>query len=162
MSNIRRSITALFTVSLLALGLGACTDTSEADKRTEMQAKKADPNRKTLEKANLAERIKRQEKPNAIGYVYVISFAKPFGYYVIKGKVSSSGSQLTPTDDIVRSCASGGCEFSVVDGAQDDGTFGQNDPGIFFFTSEGTMVETNLDYIYTDQPLDLDVPLLAK
>jgi hypothetical protein len=157
-----RKILAILAAVALVFGLAACSNDSESEARTQAQAAKADPNRKTLEKANLAERIKRQEQATKIGYVYLLNFGKPFGYYVIKGKVSSSGSQLTPEDDVIRSCGGGSCDWQVVDGAQDDGTFGTGDPGIFFFTTAGTMVETSIDYIYTDQPMDIDVPELGK
>jgi hypothetical protein len=73
--------------------------------------------------------------------------------------VSSTGSQLTPTDKVVQPCS--GCDRLVVDGAQDDGTYGQEDPGSFFFTTDGNLVETTLDTIYSTQPLTIDVPLLG-
>jgi hypothetical protein len=41
----------------------------------------------------------------------------------------------------------------VVDGPQDDGSYGSGDPGIFFFLTNGTKVVTSLDYIQTDQPI---------
>lgn len=110
----------------------------------------------SLEKQNLEERRKRDEDANRVGYVYLINYGKPFGYYVIKGKVSSSGSQIGPEQELV--CGSS-CE--VMDSAQDDGTYGSGDPGVFFFLSTGTKVETTLDYIYTDEPMAIDVPLLG-
>lgn len=116
----------------------------------------------TLEKTQLTERLKRQNKPTAVGYVYLLNFGKPFGYYTIKGKVSNAGSQLAP-EDAVYDDPSGDMSAGsvIVDGPQDDGTYGVGDPGIFFFTTEGTMVETSIDYIYTDQPMDIDVPKLG-
>lgn len=112
----------------------------------------------SLEVTNLKTKLKRENDPNAVRYVYLISFAKPIGYYVIKGKVSSSGSQLAPEDEYY-DC---GTECGVtLDSAQDDGTFGTGDPGIFFFTADGTMVSTTLDYIESDAPLPIDVPRLG-
>lgn len=160
MTRTRKSILALFAILALVFTSATSCDSDEYAQREQAQAEKSDPNRKTLEKANLAERIKRQEQATKIGYVYLLSFGKPFGYYVIKGKVSSSGSQLTPENDIVYVCS--GCDRAVVDGPQDDGTYGQGDPGNFMFTTEGTMVEFTIDYIYTDQPMDIDVPKLGE
>lgn len=152
----KKTMTAL-AAAALALTLVACGN-SKVDERNAAQEAKKSATKNSLEKANLSERIKRQERPTAIGYVYVLSFGEPFGYYVIKGKVSNSGSQLTPEQDVITHSYGN----LAVDGPQDDGTYGAGDPGIFFFTSQGTMVETSLDYIYSDQPLDLDVKLLAK
>jgi len=79
------------------------------------------------------------------------------GYYVTKGKISSSGSQATPEQDIHWTCGGTagyyGCQPVVVDGPQDDGSYGAGDPGIFFFLTNGTKVVTSLDYIQTDQPI---------
>ena len=51
-----------------------------------------------------------------------MSFAKPIGYYVVEGKVSSSGGQLTPEQDII--CRSSAESCQAVDGPFDDGTYG--------------------------------------
>ncbi|MFB7890283.1 hypothetical protein ACFCZ3_19755 [Cellulosimicrobium cellulans] len=114
----------------------------------------------SLEIKNLEEKLQRENDPSAIRYVYLISFAQPIGYYVIQGKVSSSGSQLAPEEEIVDPCRSSYCP-TVMDSAQDDGTFGSGDPGIFFFLADGTMVSTTLDYIESDAPLPIDVPRLG-
>lgn len=145
----------------LAMTAGSCDDGAAEQRNADNATVKQLQSGTSLEKTQLQERLKRQNKSTAIGYVYLLNFGKPFGYYVIKGKVSNSGSQLAPEQEIIKNCAT--CsERSVADGPQDDGTYGQGDPGIFFFTTSGTMVETSIDYIYTDQPMDLDVPQLAK
>jgi hypothetical protein len=76
---------------------------------------------------------------------------------VILGKVSSSGSQIGPEEEIVKRWSDG----YVLDSAQDDGTYGDGDPGVFFFTTDGMMVETSLDYVIADRPIELDVPRLG-
>lgn len=119
----------------------------------------ADQLRDSLERRNIRERLLRTNRPNAIGYVYVMSFGKIIGYYTIKGKLSSTQSQMT-TDQLELDHGSYG--QSVVSAPGDDGSYGANEPGIFFFTTEGAMVETNLDYVVADQPLPVDVPLLNK
>ncbi|MXQ56012.1 hypothetical protein [Shimazuella alba] len=156
--NRRNAIAALLLTGALALGTTAC-ETDDEKARKEQQSQKATG--ETLGKKNLREKLKREENPNAIGYVYLLSFGKPMGYYIVKGKVSSNGSQLTPQDEIVDTCGSDDCSV-VVDGPQDDGTYGNRDPGIFFFLSDGTMVTTSLDYVYTDRPIQaVNVPLLG-
>lgn len=155
MTRTAKIATALAAAALLLTG---CTTSKDDKARDAIQSQKATGN--TLEKQNLTEKRKREENPNAIGYVYLVSFGKPFGYYVTKGKISSNGSQLTPTDDVIWTCHSGDCSAVNVDGPQDDGSYGDKDPGIFFFTTDGTKVVTDLDYIHSDQPLAIDVPRL--
>jgi hypothetical protein len=153
--NRRNAIVALSLTAALALGATAC-DTDDEKDRKERQSQKATG--VTLGQKNLKEKLKREENPNAIGYVYLLSFGKPMGYYIAKGKISSSGSQLTPQDEIVDTDS----DDVVVDGPLDDGTYGDRDPGIFFFLADGTMVTTSLDYVYTDRPIQaVNVPLLG-
>lgn len=119
----------------------------------------ADKLRDSLERRNLKERLLRQNDPNKIGYVYILSFGKFLGYYTIKGKVSSTQSQMTTADLISKPC--GSCDRYVVQGPGDDGSYGPNEDGVFFFTTEGAMVQVSTDYIYSDQPINVgDVPEL--
>jgi hypothetical protein len=119
--------------------------------------------RDSLERRNLRERLLRFNKPNKVGYLYVMSFGKFVGYYVVKGKVSSVQSQMTTTVntwDCSRDCGD-----NIVPSIGDDGSFGPNEggeSGIFFFTVTGVMVETTLDWVYSDAPLKIDVPNLLK
>lgn len=116
----------------------------------------------SLERRNLRERLRRFNKPQKIGYLYIMSFGKFVGYYVVKGKVSSTQSQMTNTNQTWE-CADA-CE-TIVDSIGDDGSFGPNeggDRGIFFFTAQNVLVETTLDWIYSDQVLSIDVPNLLK
>lgn len=147
-------ITAVLASLALTGSLAACSST-EYEQRKKLQEETTLAN--SLEKSNLSEKLKRENDPNAVRYVYLISFAQPIGYYVIKGKVSSSGSQLAPEQEIIKRYSDG----YAVDSAQDDGTYGQGDPGIFFFLGDGTMVTTTLDYIEADAPLPIDVPRLG-
>lgn len=119
--------------------------------------------RDSLERRNLRDRLLRQNKPDALSYVYLLSFGKPLGYYSIKGKVSSTQSQMS-TDQLAIECpgqGSGACGLTV-NAPGDDGSYGQNEQGIFFFTTEGVMVTTSLDYIVSDSPVAFDVPELNK
>lgn len=155
-----KAIVAFVTLFMfVALSASACDDSTETQQRQEQQKQAA--NKKTLEKVNLQKKLDLEEDPNRLGYVYLVTFGKPFGYYAIKGKVSSNGSQLEPENlvDCPYSCTAP----VVIDGAQDDGTYGDGDPGIFFFTVDGTMVTTSLDYVYSSQPLPsaLEIPKLG-
>lgn len=115
------------------------------------------------ERRNLKERLLRQNNPNHVSYLYVLSFAQPLGYYVIKGKVSSTQSQMTTDNLVVDRCSGSTCPV-VVNAPGDDGSYGPNEDGIFFFTAAGVMVQTDLNYVVSDQPIPFgkfDVPKLG-
>lgn len=113
--------------------------------------------RDSLERRNVRERLLRTNKPNAIGYVYLLGMNGNYvGYYVIKGKVSSTQSRMT-ADQLVVDRYEGDV---VVSAPGDDGSYGANEPGIFFFTAEGAMVTTSMDYVVSDQPLPVNAPKL--
>lgn len=111
----------------------------------------------SLELANLREKLDRENDPESTRYLYLMNFGQIVGYYVTKGKISSNGSQIAPEQEL----AGANSTASVLDSAQDDGSYGAGDPGIFFFTTDGVMVVTSLDYIQSDEPLAIDVPRLG-
>jgi hypothetical protein len=171
----RTAIAAIVAVAALALaGCDSATPSKSAQRSTQQQTEDAfaqqqaavpypaDQLKDSLERRNIKERLLRTNQPNKIGYVYLLSFSgQPLGYYVIKGKVSSTDSQMTTTDLIVTNChTSGPCNDVTVPAPGDDGSYGPNEGGIFFFTTENAMVTTNLNYLYSDAPLPLDAPKL--
>jgi hypothetical protein len=100
-----------------ALSLGACTSKSDYEIRKEQNKTKL-IHGESMEQKNLKEKIRRDEaSADKIGYVYIMSFGKFIGYYTIKGKISSDGSQLNPQDDIICRYSSDSCQ--AVDGPQD-------------------------------------------
>jgi len=121
----------------------------------------ADQLRDSLERRNIRAKLLQENKPDAIGYVYLQSFGKALGYFVIKGKVSSNNSQMTTSTLVERHGDAGGGNLAY-DAPGDDGSYGPNEPGIFFFTTEGTMIKTNLDYAYSTQPIPFNVPKLNQ
>ena len=85
------------------------------------------------------------------------------GYYVIQGKVSSTGSQMTATQ-VVGNC-SDNCTGAVTDAIGDDGSYGPEEGGqfgVFFFTSAGTLVETDQPFLVSSTPIAIyaNVPQL--
>lgn len=166
---------AIAALSIALVALTACEDkpTSNAQKQGQKQTEQAFKQQSTavpypadllkdsLERRNLREKLLRQNKPNQIGYVYILSFGKFLGYYTIKGKVSSNQSQMTTDNLIAKADFGEGWESQVVNAPGDDGSYGENEPGIFFFTTEGALVQVSTDYIYSDQPINVgDVPEL--
>lgn len=152
--------TALIGILSITALTGCKTESADVKARNSLQDQ-SQSNGQSLELANLKEKRSREDDPNAQRYLYIYSFGQPIGYYVTKGKVSSNGSQIAPEQDLIRPYNESS-ERYVVDSAQDDGSFGDGDPGIFFFTADGTMVVTSLDYIQSDAPLPLNVPELKK
>jgi uncharacterized protein YceK len=116
------------------------------------------------ERRNLRERLLRQNDPDRIGYVYFVQFGKFMGYWTITGKVSSTQSQMTPSDLTEYACNDemSGCQAVIKEAPGDDGSYGANEPGVFFFTTEGAMVQLPEDsYVYADQPIAIgDIPEL--
>lgn len=152
MNTLKKLTVGLVGLTFGTLALAGCSGYTEYEER------KNDQNSVTLEDSlgiqNQEERLKREEDPNAIRYVYLMSFGNIIGYYTIQGKVSPAGTQLAPEQDIIRRGGNG----NVVDSAKDDGTYGASDEGSFFFTTEGVLIETTLDYIQSDSPIPIDTP----
>jgi hypothetical protein len=152
----KRFATLALIGGLTVGGLAACATPGEYEQRKAAQGNSQIKN--SLEKQNAEMKRDKEEDPNAIRYVYLLNYGINTGYYVAKGKISSSSSQVGPESEVIKYYGEG----FILDSAKDDGTYGAGDPGIFFFTTDGMMVETSLDYIVTDRPIALQgVPLLG-
>lgn len=168
---------ALIGAGVLAavfLGAGSCDAQSNATDDKARAARDAKSNstvlcgepKQSLECVNLAEKKRRDEDPTRITYVYTLSWTGEFiGYYVAKGKVSSNQSQMGPMDQVLeygcRNC-SGGFGNVVVEAPGDDGSYGPNEDGVFFFTPDGNKITWNGMYQQSDKPLSIKVPLLYE
>lgn len=116
-----------------------------------------------LDRKNLADRLRRNNNPNAISYLYVLSnTGNPIGYFVLKGKLTSTESSLLPTDSIIDACGNSTYCPEVVQGVGDDGTYGQNENAVFGFTAQGVMVTIRSEnWFQSDAPIALNVPDLT-
>ncbi len=102
------------------------------------------------------------EKP--LGYVVLmLEGVGVVGNYVIDGKVSSLNSFLTPDSEYYEQ-RYGSNGYTYGDGnnwlADVDGSYGENDTGIFFFTTDGKYIEWTGIYLYSDIPYIVDNPIL--
>jgi hypothetical protein len=150
--------TALATAAVAALVLTGCGPSDAQQAYKDRQAKQQQTTvSDSLALDNLGEKRDRENDPNTVRYLYLMNFGQIVGYYVTKGNITSNAAQIAPEQEVVKAYSDG----YVVDSAQDDGTYGDGDPGVFFFTADGTMVVTSLDYIQSDQPLAIDVPRLG-
>ena len=94
------------------------------------------------------------EKP--LGYIVLFTESgSVVGRFVVDGKVSSLNSFLTP-DSTYYSSGS-----SLIKWLADvDGSYGENDNGIFFFTPDGKYIEWTGTYLYSDIPFEVDDPIV--
>jgi hypothetical protein len=114
-----------------------------------------------LERENLATRLKDYNSAGDTNYVYLLSpmAGTPIGYYVIRGKVSSTGSEMTSTQVNVN------CDGNTTNGQEctddaigDDGSYGLEEGGqngVFFITTTGDLIETTLPWVVSSQPIRL-------
>ena len=166
-------------VAVIVIVLSVCLTGCESNGRTadanntKVVASKLQSNQPTptdieysLERYNLIRRAYwvngQREKANALP----CSIVKPLGYivlftenggavgsFVVDGKVSSLNSFLTPDSEEYASSYS---EWI----ADVDGSYGENDNGIFFFTPDGKYIEWNGTYLYSDIPFEVDDPII--
>lgn len=94
------------------------------------------------------------EKP--LGYVILFTESgQIINKFTVDGKISSLNSFLTPDSEYYEKVY-GGKDALVNKWLPDvDGSYGENDNGIFFFTPDGKYIEWNGKYLYSDIPFEL-------
>lgn len=108
-----------------------------------------------------------------LGYVVLFTEAGGVvGRFCVQGKVSSLNSYLTPDseyyekdldyaskpyDEYTRAVE----RYSNQWIADVDGSYGENDTGIFFFTPDGKYIEWNGGYLYSDIPFVVENPVVS-
>ena len=98
------------------------------------------------------------EKP--LGYIVLFSGNAVVGSFVVDGKVSSLNSFLTPDSEYYELVYGGTYTRENKWLADVDGSYGENDSGIFFFTPDGKYIEWSGDYLYSDIPFMIDAPMV--
>ena len=111
---------------------------------------------RSLERENLKRRINFINQPDRVGYLYLISDNGQLIKEVqVLGKVSSLNSYLTPMEEIRGS--------HVVSAADLDGTYGDNQDGIFWFNMDGVYQEWSGMYFYSSERMTFTTqPLLME
>lgn len=138
----------------------------------------------SLERYNLIRRAYWVNGQRAKANTLVCEVEKPLGYialflengscagkFVVDGKVTSLNSFLTPDSEFYEkntAYRSGNTESTkpVYDYANKwlpdvDGSYGENDNGIFFFTTDGKYVEWTGTYLYSDIPFEIQNPVVT-
>lgn len=94
-----------------------------------------------------------------VGYIVLFSGNATVGSFTVDGKVSSLNSFLTPDSEHYEySSPNIGTQNEWL--ADVDGSYGENDSGIFFFTTDGKYVEWSGDYLYSDIPMKTEKPVV--
>ena len=124
----------------------------------------------SLERYNLMRRAYwvngQREKANSIicevskpfGYIILFAGNAPVSRFIVDGKVSSLNSFLTPNAYDVY-VGNGGVK--TIELSDVDGSYGENDNGIFFFTVDGNYVEWTGEYLYSDIPIEINDPVVT-
>lgn len=127
----------------------------------------------SLERYNLIRRAYwvngQREKANALvceiekplGYIMLFAGNTIFGRFVVDGKVTSLNSYLTPDSEYYELVYGGSSTYHNQWLADVDGSYGENDNGIFFFTPDGKYVEWTGEYMYSDIPFVVNDPVVS-
>ena len=127
------------------------------DRNNQEQSKKAQQAANSIqftenaEIDNIKNRLELTSKPSAIGYILLLNqMGQPIKYDSVKGKITSSGKRLTaPYYSSTGSLA-----------PSDEGTWGSSDSYIYYWTTSGQYVQWSGTYLYSDQPLRIEQPVL--
>lgn len=180
MKSFKRFIAIICTLTMLLFTVITCSACEDAGSRqdtanTIRNANKLQENQPTptdidysLERYNLMRRTYwvngQREKANSLpceiekplGYIVLFSGSVVVGNFVVDGKVSSLNSFLTPDSEYYERNGSYNNNWL----ADVDGSYGENDNGIFFFTPDGKYIEWNGNYLYSDIPFVVESPIL--
>ena len=177
----KRILISTLTIIMIAT-IVACCGCSEVnatdEQRTQSVVRDLKANQPTptdidysLERYNLIRRAYwvngQREKANSV----ICQVQKPLGYIVlfteaggvvgrfcVDGKVSSLNSYLTPDSEYYEITSSSTWRNDWI--ADVDGSYGENDNGIFFFTIDGSYIEWTGTYLYSDIPFEIDDPIV--
>ena len=179
-----RVVSLLVVVVLALLALTGCSDiTTVKGTKEDVQAQITVANVLTsnqptptdinysLERYNLIRRAYwvngQREKANALvcavekplGYIVLFAGNTVVGNFVVDGKVTSLNSFLSPDSEYYEYL---GGDFQRYNKwlADVDGSYGENDNGIFFFTPDGKYIEWTGEYLYSDIPFIVDNPVV--
>ena len=181
MKKHKRIVAIILIVIICLTACGAASGGTQQDTyETKMNANRLQSNQPTptdieysLERYNLIRRAYwvngQREKANALacpiekplGYVILMTESGGVvGKFTVDGKVSSLNSFLTPDSEYYEFYEGGEFGYENEWLADVDGSYGENDNGIFFFTPDGKYVEWSGIYLYSDIPFEVDAPVV--
>ena len=181
-----KSLTGIVAIVLIMMGLTGCDELETSDTKKDVSntieiGNKLVKNQATptdidysLERYNLIKRAywvngmrdKARALPSPIadmplGYIVLLTDSGAVvGKFVVDGKVTSLNSYLTPDSEYYE-IIYGGTYQKYNEWLPDvDGSYGNNDNGIFFFTTDGKYVEWTGTYLYSDIPFEISNPIV--
>lgn len=96
-----------------------------------------------------------------LGYIVLLTDnGAVVGKFIVDGKVTSLNSYLTPDSEFYELVYGGTYQKENKWLPDVDGSYGDNDNGIFFFTTDGKYVEWTGTYLYSDIPFEIDNPIV--
>ena len=183
-----KKVFAILGIIAIIFTVTACATTTTAGSRDDVNktreiASKLQTNQPTpsdidysLERYNLIRRTYwvngQREKANALpcevekplGYIVLFTDnGGVIGSFIVDGKVSSLNSFLTPDSEYYEKIVAGSFVSEKNQNkwlADVDGSYGENDNGIFFFTTDGKYIEFTGTYLYSDIPFEVDNPIV--
>lgn len=177
----KKNVCLLLALAITMIMLTGCTEVAatgtKADNQSQREVASALAERQrtptdisySLERYNLIRRAYwvngQREKANVLvcevekplGYIVLFAGNAVVGNFVVDGKVSSLNSFLTP--NYIETYYSNGATINT-EMADVDGSYGDNDNGIFFFTPDGKYIEWSGDYLYSDIPFTVGDPIV--
>lgn len=182
MKKIIALLMALIIMGMMLVSCGSTTSGSRQDTLNQQEAANELQNNQptptdidySLERYNLIRRTYwvngQREKANTLpceiekplGYIVLFTESGAVvGSFIVDGKVSSLNSFLTPDSEYYEEVYSGSGGHYYNEWLADvDGSYGQNDNGIFFFTPDGKYIEWTGTYLYSDIPMIVDDPVI--
>jgi hypothetical protein len=124
----------------------------------------------TVEQRNVRDRVTADNKPGSIKHLYIISAysGQVLIYSTVRGKVTSSGKRLNPRTVVGGHYGDssnyygipvniGGVGFVTTEVLEDDGTYGDSVPYVYWFDSKGAYhqqyIEGGMIVHVSDQPV---------
>lgn len=182
MKKIVALVLSLMAVMMLCVGCTEiATDGTTADTKTTIKtAQTLQENQPTptdidysLERYNLIRRAYWVNGQREKAIALPCEITKPLGYivlftesggvvgnFIVDGKVSSLNSFLTPDSEYYEKDMESQYDYNNKWLADVDGSYGENDNGIFFFTPDGKYIEWTGVYLYSDIPFEVDSPIV--
>ncbi|WP_162012524.1 hypothetical protein [Streptococcus sp. S784/96/1] len=173
------TITLASVFTLVACGVEDETNARDDTKATMKLADKFADGQKTptdidysLERYNLirraywvnGQREKAVQLPSKIekpmGYILLMNGNAVVGKFTVDGKVSSLNSFLTPDSEYYEVLGDNTNQRYNKWLPDVDGSYGENDNGIFFFTPDGKYIEWTGEYMYSDIPFEVSEPIV--
>lgn len=184
--NIFYGIVLVLTVITVLTGCDSEFLSTEEDKQStlnignELSSKQPTPTDidYSLERYNLIKRAywvngmrdKARSLPSPIadmplGYIVLLTESGSIvGKFTVDGKVTSLNSYLTPDSEYYEktTCSKDSDGWCTNNRwlPDVDGSYGSNDNGIFFFTTDGKYIEWTGTYLYSDIPFKVDNPIV--